>query len=67
MPVVDLTEKEHHILQELANGKTITAIALDMNYSRDWISDIAAKLYKKLGARNAPNAVAMALREGLID
>lgn len=64
---VDLTAVEYIILAGLSNGKTITEIAKDINYSRDWISKKSARLYKKLGAKNASHAVAIALKERLID
>jgi len=62
-----MNDLQYKILIGLASGKTITQIALDLNYSRDWVSRQSAKLYKELGARNAPNAVAIAIRRGLID
>lgn len=62
-----LTKREYAILRFLADGKNISEIADELNYSRDWISEVAGNMYKKMEAKNAAHAVAIAFKEGLIN
>jgi DNA-binding NarL/FixJ family response regulator len=62
-----LDQREIHILENLAAGKTINAIALDLTINERRVYEILAEIREKLGAQSNSQAVALAVRMGLID
>lgn len=63
---MELTELELDILRLLAAGKMLKEIATELNYSYYYIGHNREQIMKKLGAKSTPNAVAIAIRTGLI-
>jgi len=63
----DLTEREHEILVLLAKGWTNRVIADDRHLSINTIRNYVQSVLIKLGAHSKLEAVATAVREGLID
>jgi len=53
-------------LSALANGKSRKQIAFEMGISVHTLKTYLWKVYRRLGAQNAPQAVAEALKRGLI-
>ena len=64
--VDDITELELALLRNLANGDSTTEIARGMGVSFSTIKKREAAVRAKLGALNRPHAVAIAIREGMI-
>jgi DNA-binding CsgD family transcriptional regulator len=63
---IQLSERETLILQALADGYTTGDIARRLHLSPRAVATARHWLYVKLGAANAPHAVALGLRHGLI-
>lgn len=61
-----LTKREKQILQRLANGKTDTQIADELEVSPETIKDQTKSLRSKYSAVNSKHLVALALRMGHI-
>jgi DNA-binding NarL/FixJ family response regulator len=61
-----LTEREQLILAGLAAGKPYHEIAHELRRNHDVIRRDAVRLFRKLGARNAVNAVHIAHQHGLL-
>lgn len=61
-----LTQREQEILKELATGKTYYAIALDLNITSDTVRFHIKNIYKKLHVHSQAEAVAEAMRKGII-
>lgn len=64
---LELTDREHTILEGIATGETEAEIADDLGLAPDTVHKAQGKIREKLGARNAAHAVAIAAREGLLD
>jgi DNA-binding NarL/FixJ family response regulator len=62
-----LSEREIKVLQSLADGKTLKSIARSLKLAQITVDKYAAEIRYKLDADTTPNAVATALRRGLID
>jgi two-component system, NarL family, response regulator YdfI len=62
-----LTEREIVILQALAEGCTTDEVARRLHLSPRAVTTTRFWLYAKLGAANAPHAVAIGLKLGLIE
>ena len=62
-----LTRRQRQILQLLANGGSTTAAARDLGLSEETIKTHTKNALGRLGARNRTHAVAIALRESLIE
>ncbi len=62
-----LTRRQRQILQLLANGESTTVAARELDLSEETIKTHMKHLLTRLGARNRTHAVAIALRESLID
>lgn len=62
-----LTRRQLQILQLLANGGSTTAAARDLGLSEETVKTHTKLAMGRLGARNRTHAVAMALRESLIE
>ncbi|HET8784137.1 MAG TPA: hypothetical protein VFM38_00765 [Candidatus Limnocylindrales bacterium] len=62
-----MTELELVVLRLMADGRTERQVGFELHYSHAWAHKTIAALRRKLGARNAPHAVALAFERGLID
>ena len=63
----DITERERTTLQYLARGLPNKQIATEMNLSHNTVRNYVQSLLNKLGAHSKLEAVATAVREGIID
>jgi DNA-binding NarL/FixJ family response regulator len=63
---VALSPRDVSVLRLLADGRSTADIAEDLAYSESTIKNIIHDLVSQLGARNRANAVAMAIRAGVI-
>lgn len=61
-----LSERESEILKELMTGKTYYAIALACNISQDTVRFHIKNIYQKLHVHSQAEAVAEAIRKGII-
>lgn len=61
-----LTEREQSVLQELALGRTTREIAGSLVVSEETVKSHLAHIYQKLGVNDRVQAVALALRQGLV-
>lgn len=61
-----LTDREQGVLQELAEGKTTREIAGALVVSEETVKTHLAHIYQKLGVNDRVQAVALALRRGLV-
>lgn len=66
MTRVELTPREMGVLRELAAGKSNKQIAAALNIAEGTAKVHAARLYEKLGVSSRTEALAAALRRGLI-
>jgi DNA-binding NarL/FixJ family response regulator len=62
-----LTQRQRQILQLLANGQSTTVAARELDLSEETIKTHTKNALARLGARNRTHAVAISLRESLID
>ena len=62
-----LTRRQREILQLLANGESTTVAARELDLSEETVKSHMKNALARLGARNRTHAVAIALRECLID
>lgn len=62
-----LTKRQREILQLLANGESTTVAAYELDVSEETVKTHTKHALARLGARNRAHAVAIAMREGLID
>lgn len=62
-----LTGRQREILQLLANGESTTVAARELDLSEETIKTHTKHALARLGARNRTHAVAIALRESLIE
>jgi two-component system, NarL family, response regulator len=62
-----LTRRQRQILQLLANGESTTVAARELDLSEETVKSHTKNVLARLGARNRTHAVAIALRESLID
>ena len=62
----DLTTREHEVLQLLAVGRNSRAIADQMHLSLNTVRNYTQSILSKLSAHSKLEAVAMAVREGII-
>ncbi len=63
----DLTVRQVLFLQDYADGKGLKTIALEREVSEDLLRCQFRLLRKKLHAESTGNAIAIAIRRGLID
>ncbi len=66
-PDVPLSPRELQILQMVANGATTKEVAHDLGISPHTVKTHLERLYEKLGANDRAEAVAIAMRKGLVD
>jgi DNA-binding NarL/FixJ family response regulator len=62
-----LTRRQREILQKLANGESTTVAARELGLSEETVKTHTRNALGRLGARNRTHAVAVALRESLIE
>lgn len=62
-----LTRRQRQILQLLANGESTTVAARELDVSEETVKTHTKHVLARLGARNRAHAVAIAVRECLID
>jgi DNA-binding NarL/FixJ family response regulator len=62
-----LTQRQRQILQLLANGESTTVAARRLDLSEETVKTHTKNALARLGARNRTHAVAIAVRECLID
>jgi DNA-binding NarL/FixJ family response regulator len=62
-----LTRRQREILQLLANGESTTVAARELGLSEETVKTHTKTALARLGARNRTHAVAIALREALIE
>jgi DNA-binding NarL/FixJ family response regulator len=62
-----LTRRQRQILQLLANGESTTVAARQLDVSEETVKTHTKHVLARLGARNRAHAVAIAVRECLID
>ncbi|HEY6731305.1 MAG TPA: response regulator transcription factor [Solirubrobacterales bacterium] len=62
-----LTRRQRQILQLLANGESTTVAARQLDLSEETVKTHTKNMLARLGAKNRTHAVAIALRECLID
>ncbi len=62
-----LTRRQREILQMLANGESTTVAARELDLSEETIKTHTKNALARLGARNRTHAVAIAMRESLIE
>jgi DNA-binding NarL/FixJ family response regulator len=62
-----LTKRQREILQLLANGESTTVAARELDLSEETVKTHTKYAVARLGARNRTHAVAIALRESLIE
>jgi len=63
---VVLTERELEVLELICKGMSNPEISKTLGLSQRTIDGHRAKLFEKTGAKNAPNLVMFAIRNGLI-
>jgi len=61
-PLVDLTSRESQMLSLLAKGKTYSSIAEELGVSYKTVVNACLHLKRKLGAKNLPELVRVAVR-----
>lgn len=62
-----LTRRQRQILQRLADGQSTTVAARQLDLSEETVKTHTKNIMSRLGARNRTHAVAIALRESLIE
>jgi two-component system, NarL family, response regulator len=62
-----LTRRQRQIIQRLADGASTTLAARDLDLSEETVKTHTKNIMARLGARNRTHAVAIAMRESLID
>ncbi len=62
----ELSQEQVHVLAQIASGATNEDIARDTHWSERTVKRKIEEIEAKLGARNRTQAVAIAIREGLI-
>lgn len=62
-----LTRRQRQILQLLADGESTTVAARELDLSEETVKTHTKNTLARLGARNRSHAIAIALRESLID
>jgi DNA-binding NarL/FixJ family response regulator len=63
----ELTSRECDILRSIANGHTVRLTARALGIAEKTVENTQARLFRKLGARNRPGALAAAHALGLLD
>jgi len=61
-----LTPRQLDVLALVADGRTTTEIARQLELSPHTVKNYLERIFERLGARDRTQAVAMALREGIL-
>ena len=64
---IPLSRRESEILQKVAYGATVKEVARELGISPHTVKTHLERIYEKLGANDKAQAVAIALRKGLVD
>ena len=64
---IQLTDREQEVLELICKGFSNAEIAKMLGVSSRTVDGFRAKLFEKTGAKNAPNLVMFALKNGLIN
>jgi DNA-binding NarL/FixJ family response regulator len=64
---IRLTGREEQVLRRLCDGATNDEIADELGIGADTVKTHVRRVYEKLGARRRTQAVALAMRAGLVD
>ena len=62
-----LSKREREILQKVANGATTKEVAHDLGISPHTVKTHLERIFEKLGANDRAQAVAIAIRSGLVE
>ena len=62
----ELTRRELEVLAGMSNGRSNSQIGADLYLSEDTVKTHARRLFRKLGASDRAQAVAIGLRQGII-
>jgi two-component system, NarL family, nitrate/nitrite response regulator NarL len=62
-----LSKREREVLQSIGRGKSIPAIAAELYLAPSTVKTHVQRLYEKLGVNDRAAAVAVAMRQGLLD
>jgi two-component system, NarL family, nitrate/nitrite response regulator NarL len=62
-----LTDRQRLVLRMIAEGKRDKAIARELGISTTTVRDYIERILHNLGAVDRPNAVAIAMRKGLLN
>lgn len=65
-PAVELTKRELEVLAGMSHGRSNAQIGAELFLSEDTVKTHARRLFRKLGAADRAQAVAIGLRRGLI-
>jgi len=65
-PTISLTDKEVQVLEELSYGATAQQVASKINVHEASIFSLYSRIYRKLGARNAPDAMRLCFYLGIL-
>jgi DNA-binding NarL/FixJ family response regulator len=65
-PAFELTKREMEVLIGMSHGRSNSQIGADLFLSEDTVKTHARRLFRKLGASDRAQAVAIGLRQGLI-
>jgi two-component system nitrate/nitrite response regulator NarL len=66
IPGVPLTTREIEVLTGMSHGRSNAQIGAELYLSEDTVKTHARRLFRKLGANDRAQAVAIGLRRGLI-
>jgi DNA-binding NarL/FixJ family response regulator len=66
-PDTPLSRRESQVLQKVAYGATTKEVAHDLEISPHTVKTHLERIFEKLGANDRAQAVAIALRKGLVD
>lgn len=61
-----LTDREMEVLRQMVDGQSCKANGRSLDLAEATVKVHRKAIMKKIGARNAPHAVAIALRTGLV-
>lgn len=65
-PSIVLTDREKEVLELICKGNSNVEIARLLGVSNRTVDGFRAKLFEKTGAKNAPNLVMFAIKNGLV-
>ena len=65
-PIPLLTERELQVLRGMADGRSNAEIGKELFVSEDTVKTHARRLFRKLGARDRAQAVALGFRRGFV-